>query len=178
MSIADRLRVAAQLVIAEQLAPADEAVVDKVIAALDQQAMTEAAQKDYLHFAECYCEDNGDNDDLVNWDGDEHGDPTLKDVGDAMFDELQAWDGDGADVADYVIDVGRDMDIELTDDQLWRVFEKLGYECIGEYVAEHGYTDAVDKQITKLEDDLYDHVQEHKDDEKEKQWLIDQSYKW
>lgn len=173
MSIADRLRR-----FAAQLAPADEAVVDQVIAALDQQAMTEAAQRDYLHFAENYMENNGDNSDLVDWHGGDHDDPVIADVGDAMYQELEAWDGDGADVADYVIDVGRDMDIELTDDQLWRVFEKLGYAQIGAYVAEHGYTDAVDKVLTRLEDDLYDYVQEHKDDEKEKQWLIDQSYKW
>jgi len=173
MNIAERLRR-----LAAELAPADEATVDQVIAALDDAVMTKEAQKDYLRFVESYCEYNSDNDDLVNWDGDEYGDPVVRDVSDAMYEELLEWDGDGADVADYVIDVGRELGVELTDAQLFRVFEKMGYEYIGEYVAECGYTDAVSKELEKLDDDLHDYVQEHKDDEKERQWLIDQSYKW
>ncbi len=173
MNIAERLRR-----LAEQLAPTDEAIVDKVIAALDDAVMTKEAQKDYLRFAESYRDYNSDNDNLVNWDGDDYGNPVVRDVSDAMYEELLEWDGDGADVADYVIDVGRELGVELTDEQLWRVFEKMGYEHIGEYVAEYGYTDAVDKHLTRLEEDLYEYVQEHKDDDKEKQWLIDQSYKW
>jgi len=148
-------------------------MAQKVYKMLDKSKLKEALKNDNKYYIDEFSWHVDGNNDYIN-DDDE-----IKDLNEAyeeyMKDEKYC---DSSDTYDLIMEAISDCGFEDSDELLDEITKLLGYDSIGEYIANEGYDEYSQKILDKAENDLKEFLKDQNDQQRETEHMRYDSYNW